>query len=55
MINSVYKMLRDKPDLLLSTENFVRGWIMLCTAHRRYHLVELFADEHFLPPYDEDS
>ncbi|KGO63618.1 Trichodiene synthase [Penicillium italicum] len=52
---SAYKQLRDSPSLLALIKNFTQGMIMLFTAHRRYHLVELFADEQYLPPYDEDA
>ncbi|KAK2764571.1 hypothetical protein FQN54_009266 [Arachnomyces sp. PD_36] len=55
VIQSVYKTFRDKEDLLKSVQNFVNGWVMLCTAHRRYHLVELFGDEGYLQPYDDES
>ncbi|PLB39848.1 terpenoid synthase [Aspergillus candidus] len=55
VLMSVYKTLQDKETLLRPVQDFVNGWIMLCTAHRRYHLVELFADEGYLPPYDEDA
>jgi len=48
-------MLDGIEDLLRTVKNFVTGWIMLCTAHRRYYLVELFEDEQYLPPYDEDA
>lgn len=48
-------MLDGNEDLLRAVKNFVTGWIMLCTAHRRYYLVELFKDEQYLPPYDEDA
>lgn len=55
MINSVYHMLQGQEELLKQVQTFVNGWIMLCTAHRRYYLVELFEDEEYLPPYDEDA
>ncbi|KAK2811179.1 hypothetical protein FQN50_002276 [Emmonsiellopsis sp. PD_5] len=55
LINSVYSMLKNKEELLVTVKNFVDGCIMMCTAHRRYYLVELFEDEQYLPPYDEDS
>lgn len=48
-------MLDGNEDLLRAVKNFVTGWIMLCTAHRRYYLVELFEDEQYLPPYDDDA
>ncbi|CAI7600592.1 unnamed protein product [Penicillium glandicola] len=49
--NSAYKQVRNSPSLLALLKNFTQGMIMLFTAHRRYHLVELFADEQYLPPY----
>ncbi|KAJ5517633.1 hypothetical protein N7453_000055 [Penicillium expansum] len=52
---SAYKQLGNCPSLLALIKNFTQGMIMLFTAHRRYHLVELFADEQYLPPYDEDA
>ncbi|KAJ5288149.1 hypothetical protein N7478_003835 [Penicillium angulare] len=55
LLKSVYQLFGNNSFLLQSVENFTRGWIMLCTAHRRYHLVELFAEEQYLPPYDEDA
>lgn len=55
LLKSVHSMLDRNEDLLGTVKNFVTGWIMLCTAHRRYHLVELFEDEQYLPPYDEDA
>ncbi|ODM14737.1 hypothetical protein SI65_02314 [Aspergillus cristatus] len=55
VINSVYHMLQGQEELLKQVQTFVNGWIMLCTAHRRYYLVELFEDEGYLPPYDEDA
>ncbi|OQE82748.1 hypothetical protein PENNAL_c0035G00775 [Penicillium nalgiovense] len=53
--NSAYKQLRNSPSLLAVVKNFMQGMIMLFTAHRRYHLVELFADEQYLLPYDTDA
>ncbi|KAJ5472779.1 terpenoid synthase [Penicillium desertorum] len=55
VVSSVYEILHGQDELLKPVQNFINGWIMLCTAHRRYHLVELFADEGYLAPYDEDS
>ncbi|KAE8356667.1 terpenoid synthase [Aspergillus coremiiformis] len=55
VLASVYRFLEDKEDLRKPIEQFVTGWVLLMTAHRRYHLVELFADEQYLPPYDEDA
>ncbi|OJJ82330.1 uncharacterized protein ASPGLDRAFT_27185 [Aspergillus glaucus CBS 516.65] len=55
LLKSVYSILDGNEDLLRAVKNFVTGWIMLCTAHRRYYLVELFEDEQYLPPYDEDA
>ncbi|KGO75161.1 Trichodiene synthase [Penicillium italicum] len=55
VLDSAYRMLGGKKELLLPVHTFVNGWIMLCTAHRRYHLVELFEDEGYLLPYDEDA
>ncbi|KAJ5873139.1 hypothetical protein N7455_003682 [Penicillium solitum] len=52
---SAYEQLRDSSSLLALVRNFTQGMIMLFTAHRRYHLVELFADEQYLPPYNEDA
>ncbi|CAG8109680.1 unnamed protein product [Penicillium nalgiovense] len=52
---SAYKQLRNSPSLLAVVKNFMQGMIMLFTAHRRYHLVELFADEQYLLPYDTDA
>lgn len=51
----MYHILQGQEDLLAPVKTFVNGWIMLCTAHRRYHLVELFEGEGYLPPYDEDA
>jgi len=48
-------MLDGNEDLLRVVKDFVTGWIMFCTAHRRYYLTEPFEDEQYLPPYDEDS
>ncbi|GAB1215637.1 hypothetical protein ATERTT37_004829 [Aspergillus terreus] len=55
VLHCAYGMLEDHQDLRKSVAQFVQGWVMLCTAHRRYHLVELFQEEQYLPPYDEDS
>ncbi|RAH66275.1 terpenoid synthase [Aspergillus aculeatinus CBS 121060] len=55
VIANVYEIFAGKDDLVRPVRDYVKGWIMLCTAQRRYHLVELFEDEGFLPPYDEDS
>ncbi|KAJ5500834.1 hypothetical protein N7463_008084 [Penicillium fimorum] len=52
---SAYKLLRNSPSLLALIKHFTQGMIMLFTAHRRYHLVELFADKQYLPPYEEDT
>ncbi|EKV11021.1 Trichodiene synthase [Penicillium digitatum] len=55
VIKSAYKQLQSNPSLLALIKDFTQGMIMLFTAHRRYHLVELFAEEQYLPPYDEDA
>ncbi|KAI9035199.1 Trichodiene synthase [Aspergillus affinis] len=55
VLHSVYKMFSNNHMLLEPVQDFVNGWIALCTAQPRYHLVELFADENYLPPYDDDS
>ncbi|KAL2699825.1 hypothetical protein AAEP93_009800 [Penicillium crustosum] len=52
---SAYEQLRNSPSLLALVKNFTQGMIMLFTAHHRYHLVELLADEQYLPPYNEDT
>lgn len=55
LVHGVYRMLEGDEELLPPVRNFVSGLIMLFSSHRRYHLVELFADEQYLAPYDEDS
>nr|WPN08560.1 PgfB [Penicillium griseofulvum] len=55
VLESAYRTLGSNDDMLETVRTFVNGWIMLCTAHRRYHLVELFDGEDYLPAYDEDS
>ncbi|KAE8384121.1 terpenoid synthase [Aspergillus alliaceus] len=55
VLASVYGMLKDHQELRKLVAQFVEGWVMLGTAHRRYHLVELFQDDQYLPSYDEDS
>ncbi|CAI7571604.1 unnamed protein product [Penicillium viridicatum] len=52
---SAYEQLRNSPSLLALVKDFTQGMIMLFTAQRRYYLVELFADEQYLPPYNEDA
>ena len=48
-------MLDGQQDLLDTVQTYFNGYIMMFTAHRRYHLVELFEDGGYLSPYDEDS
>ncbi|OJJ97243.1 hypothetical protein ASPACDRAFT_62922 [Aspergillus aculeatus ATCC 16872] len=55
VIGDVYAIFEGKEKLVRPVRDYVNGWIMLCTAHKRYHLVELFENEGYLPPYDEDS
>ncbi|OQE29324.1 hypothetical protein PENFLA_c004G03934 [Penicillium flavigenum] len=55
VIGSVYELLDGKEEMRKTVQNFINGWIMLCTSHRRYHLVELFADEGYLLPYSDDT
>ncbi|KAJ5465601.1 terpenoid synthase [Penicillium desertorum] len=55
LVHGVYRMLEGDEELLPPVRNFVSSLIMLFSSHRRYQLVELFADEQYLAPYDEDS
>ncbi|KAE8419460.1 Trichodiene synthase-domain-containing protein [Aspergillus pseudocaelatus] len=55
VLAAVYRALQDNEVLRKPIEQFVTGWIRLMTAHRRYHLVDLFADEQYLPPYEIDA
>ncbi|PYI22627.1 terpenoid synthase [Aspergillus japonicus CBS 114.51] len=55
VIGNVYEIFAGKEELVQPVRDYVNGWIMLCTAQRRYHLVELFGDEGFLPPYADES
>ncbi|KAJ5157986.1 Trichodiene synthase [Penicillium coprophilum] len=43
------------PKLVEAYDQWILGEIQLFTAHKRYHLVELFAPEGYLPPYHENS
>ncbi|KAJ5731815.1 Trichodiene synthase [Penicillium malachiteum] len=49
------QVLSHDPKLLEVYDQWIVGFIQLFTAHRRYHLVELFALDGYLPPYHEDS
>ncbi|KAJ5188189.1 Trichodiene synthase [Penicillium cf. griseofulvum] len=49
------QLVSHDPKLLEVYDQWIRGYIHFFTAHRRYHLVELFASEDYLPPYHEDS
>ncbi|KAJ5539852.1 hypothetical protein N7513_008184 [Penicillium frequentans] len=55
VVGSVFELLEGKEQMRETVQNFINGWIILCTSHRRYHLVELFAEEGYLPPYSDDS
>ncbi|KAI9368844.1 terpenoid synthase [Aspergillus egyptiacus] len=55
VLDAAYQILEGKEEMLATVRTFVNGWIMLCTGHRRYYLVELFEKEGYLPPYDEDA
>lgn len=55
VIGSVFELLDGKEEMRKRAQNFINGWIMLCTSHRHYHLVELFADEGYLLPYSDDT
>ncbi|KAJ5165665.1 uncharacterized protein N7500_007495 [Penicillium coprophilum] len=52
---SAYRQVQNSPPLLALIKNFTQGMIMLFTAHRRYQLVELFADEQYLLPYEVNA
>ncbi|OQE35326.1 hypothetical protein PENCOP_c013G07251 [Penicillium coprophilum] len=52
---STYRQVQNSPSLLALIKNFTQGMIMLFTAHRRYQLVELFADEQYLLPYEMNA
>ncbi|KAF7715295.1 Trichodiene synthase [Penicillium ucsense] len=51
VLRSVHEILRDRHDMQKIIKDYINGWIVLCTSHRRYRLVELFADEGYLPSY----
>ncbi|KXG49219.1 Trichodiene synthase [Penicillium griseofulvum] len=49
------QVMSHDPKLLEVYDQWIRGLIQFFTAHRRYHLVELFASDGYLPPYHGDS
>ncbi|KAI2786537.1 hypothetical protein POX_g08923 [Penicillium oxalicum] len=51
VVHSVYEILGSREDMKRVVRDYINGWILLCTSHRRYHLFELFEDEGYLPPY----
>ncbi|KAE8140781.1 Trichodiene synthase-domain-containing protein [Aspergillus pseudotamarii] len=54
-LTAVFRTLQHNEVLRKPIEQFVISYVRMMTTNRRYHLVELFADEQYLPPYNDDA